>query len=44
VLAVKLRPEERRGPLEYLVGASQFAVLLLQLTNPPRIVVVTPAT
>ena len=37
MLAVELRPEERRGPLEYLVGASQFAVLLLQLTNPPRL-------
>jgi hypothetical protein len=36
-LAVKLRLEERRGSLEYLVSASQFAVLLLQLTNSPRL-------
>jgi hypothetical protein len=34
---MKLRPEERRGPLKYLVGETQFAVLLLQLTNSPRL-------
>ena len=34
MLAVELRPEETRGPLEDLVGPAELAVFLLQLTRP----------
>lgn len=33
-MAVELRPEERRRPLEHLVGAPQLPVLLLELFHP----------
>lgn len=35
MLAVELRPEETRCPLQYFVGAAKLADLLLQLPNPP---------
>ena len=36
MLAIELRPKERRGPLEYLAYPPEFSVLLLELSNPPR--------
>jgi hypothetical protein len=37
VLAAWLRPEERRAPLEYLAYPPKFPVLLLELSNSPRL-------
>ena len=36
-MAVELRPEEKRRPLQHLVGPPQLPVLLLELTHPLRL-------
>ena len=42
MLAVELRPEERRRTLEDLIRPAQLAHLLLQLTEPFASAVLTP--
>ena len=36
-MAVELRPEERCGPLQHLVGPTKLPVLQLELTHPLRL-------
>ncbi len=38
MLAVELRPEERRGPLQDFIRALEFTVLLFKLTHPSLLV------